>query len=167
MKKIIIVGILCLVCLISSITEFATHINATNVESPYYTYTADSYGNLIKTSDAYLPGEQLNLVNDEKFVSLEHIYIDENDYLYITDSKIKTYVEQYDSLTGEVIINEQTGNPKTKIYTGKIIVLDGNLNLIGEIYDENINFPKSTFVTEDKIYIVDFTSSNILIYDKL
>jgi len=139
---------------------------AENTSAPYYTYTADSNGNLIKTTEAYTPGKQIYSINGKRFEKLEHIFVDNDDYIYITDSKGITTIEQVDPVTGEVIINPLTGNPALKTYVGKIIILDRSYQFVAEIFHDSFRYPKSTFVTDEGIYVVDVTSSNIFIFDK-
>lgn len=163
MKKIILFFLTLTFCYF--MVSYSTKAESTN--SPYYTYTADSNRNLIPTTDAYTPDKQIYTVNGQRFERLEHLFIDKEDYLYITDSKGKTEVIQKDPETGEVLINPITGQPLKRIYTGKVIVLDKNLQFVGEIYHDEIVFPKSTFVTNDSIYVVDVTKTSIFIFDRL
>ncbi len=163
MKKLLTLIIMVFVCVFT----FSLDVQATNTNAPYYTYTADSNGNLIKTTEAYTPSKQINKINDQSFELLQHIYVDDEDYIYITDSKAITYVEQIDPETGEPMINPNTGNVVEKRYVGKIIVLDKNYQFVGEIYhDDFSNFITSTFVTKDKIYVVDLTNESIFIFNK-
>lgn len=163
MKKMICFILMILSCFLW--LGLTTQAESTN--TPYYTYTADSNRNLIPTTDAYTPDKQIYTINEQRFERLEHLFIDKDDYLYITDSKGKTEVIQTDPETGEVLINPITGQPLRRTYTGKIIVLDKNLEFVGEIYHDEFVFPKSTFVTDDSIYVVDITKTSILIFDRV
>lgn len=110
-----------------------------NILSPYFTYTINSENQLIRTMEAYSPSMRIQSVNGERFGKLQHVFIDPNDdYVYITDSTNKA-----------------------------IYVLDPNFNYVTKLQDIKIGFPLSTYVTNDKIYVViRRPNKGILIYDK-
>jgi tetratricopeptide (TPR) repeat protein len=124
------VGLVALV-LLSNMTP----IKAT---STYRTFTLDARNRIVRTSEAYTPHDQIILVNGKKIDRLEHIFIDDSDYLYITDGGVAT-----------------------------IYILDENYNYVGEINgEENFYFPNSTYVTERHIYVVDSFEAKIFKYNK-
>lgn len=136
MKKLIVSMLIILLVSFSSSLSIKAESNS-SVTVPYYTYTADSNKKLIPTVDAYVPMNQIVKINDEELPQLEHIYVDENDYLYISDSRNR-----------------------------KVYVLDESFNYVTEITHQKLTFPVSSFVTTTQIYVVDQRSSTILIFDK-
>lgn len=135
MKKILILIIGFLLIVPMKIKINAEDLNTINV--PYYTYTEDANKELIPTVDAYKPIKQITMINGEKLEQLEHVFVDENDYLYVTDSR------------------------KRKLY-----ILDNKLNYLTELSYHEFTFPSSSFVTEEEIYVVDFRSNIIYLFDK-
>lgn len=106
-------------------------------EAPYNTYTSDSNDRIIPTQTAYTPQDKITIINGEKLKTPEHVFVDKEDYIYITDS----------------------GH-------NKIYILDAAYNYYRELTSDKFGTIKSTFVTEDKIYVVDSYNSSILIFDK-
>lgn len=113
--------------------------------TPYYTFTTDNENGWIKTSDAYTPNGQVLDAGGESFSVLEYVYVDHEDYVYITDS----------------------GNAKVYIY-------DKDLNYVDKIeYFETIDgldvgffAVNSIFVTEEKIYVPDSFRKSVFIFDR-
>lgn len=136
MKKIFIFAIT-LMLLFTIQTNVVYADNSNNINVPYYTYTEDANGELILTVDAYTPYKQMTSFNGDRISQLEHVFVDEDDYIYLTDSRNR-----------------------------KVYILDNNYNYINEINYPEITFPNSTYVTNDEIYVVDFRSSNIYVFDK-
>jgi len=136
------------------------------IESPYYTYTLNAEGKLIQTTEAYTPGAQLYEVNNERFETLEHVHMDDDQYTYITDSGIVTRIPMKDDVTGEIILNPITNQPLVDTYRGKIFILDENFDYMRTLIDEDWLKVKSVFVTEETIYVVDAQNNAIYLYDK-
>ncbi len=113
--------------------------------TPYYTYTTDYEDGWIKTSDAYTPNGQVLNAGGEVFRTPEYVYVDYEDYVYVTDS----------------------GH-------AKIFIFDNELNYVDKIeYVESevgakdgFNAVNSIFVTEDKIYVCDSFRKSIFIFDR-
>jgi Gluconolactonase len=107
-------------------------------DAPYYTYTSDSEGYTIKTQAAYTPGAQISVINGQRLEMPEHVFVDDQDYVYITDSALN-----------------------------KILILDGNFRFYKELASNKFSAIKSTFVTDQYIYVVDTSANKIMIFDKL
>lgn len=127
-KKVLILIVLAL----SFKSEFAVH-----AEVPYYTYTSDSRDEIIRTQTAYRPFREISHINDERLTMPEHVFIDQQDNVYITDS----------------VLN-------------KIIILDQNFRYAGELVSNQWSSVTSTFVSDDYIYVVDSDSRKIILFDK-
>lgn len=108
-----------------------------NAEAPYYTYTSDKDGYINRTQTAYSPLNKISIINGERLKVPEHVFVDKEDYIYITDSGYN-----------------------------KIYILDNNYNFYKELKSDEFGGVKSTFVTDDKIYVVDSYNSKIFIFDK-
>jgi hypothetical protein len=106
-------------------------------EAPYYTYTSDSEGKIIRTQSAYTPTNQLSEINGEKFQMLEHVFVDEQDDIYISDSA-----------------------------HNKVFILNSNFTYKNELTSDKFSNVKSTFVTDENIYVVDSMEAKIFIFDK-
>ncbi len=79
---------------------------------PYKTETLSADGNVIETQTAYVPIGIFE--NDAEIVSPEHVFIDENDYIYIADSgtqSVTKFDEQGNELLkfGEGILQQPLG----------------------------------------------------------
>lgn len=114
--------------------------------TPYYTYTTDNEQGWIRTSDAYTPAGQVLTVNGNKFLNPQYVYVDHEDYIYITDSGY-----------------------------AKVFIFDKDLNYIDEIAYSNkdelnveygFSAVNSIFVTEDKVYVPDSFQKSIFIFDR-
>lgn len=145
MKKLIslwtmaLFGLVVIVLLVSATTSvFAS-------STPYYTYTTDNENGWIRTSDAYTPGAQITEIDGVKFKTLEYVYVDYEDYVYVTDS----------------------GH-------AKVFIFDKDLNYVDEIsYTESASglldgfmAVNSIYVTEDKVYVPDSFRKSIFIFDR-
>ncbi|OIJ17482.1 hypothetical protein BKP37_03030 [Anaerobacillus alkalilacustris] len=106
-------------------------------EVPYYTYTSDSQGMISKTQTAYTPTKQISTINGEKLETPEHVFVDDEDFVYITDSA------------------------RNKVY-----ILDNNYRFYKELISDKFSEIRSTFVTEEYIYVVDSSASKIYIFEK-
>jgi hypothetical protein len=106
-------------------------------EAPYYTYTSDSQGTIIKTQTAYTPSKQVSVINGEKLEMPEHVFVDEEDYIYIADSS-----------------------------HNKIFILDEQYRFYKELASDKFTSVKSSFVTDESIYVVDSVANIIFIFDK-
>ena len=132
-------GLVVLLVLIS----VTTSVWATS--TPYYTYTTDNEYGMIQTSDAYTPGTQITDIDGIKFRTLEYVYVDYEDYVYITDSGF-----------------------------AKVFIFDPDLNFVDEIaYEGNDDTDtpsffgvNSIYVTEDKVYVPDSFAKAIFIFDR-
>ena len=136
-------GIFSLVILIA-FTVVTTDVLASS--TPYYTYTTDNEDGWIRTSDAYTPNGQILDADGASFKTLQYVYVDHDDYIYVTDSGYS-----------------------------KVYIFDKDLNYIDEISyfakdEENndIGFfgVNSIFVTEDKVYVPDSFRKCIFIFDR-
>ncbi|MBN2604330.1 MAG: hypothetical protein JXR62_00745 [Bacilli bacterium] len=113
--------------------------------TPYYTYTTDNEFGWVKTSDAYTPAGQILSAGGEAFKTPEYVYVDHEDYVYITDSGVS-----------------------------KVYIFDKDLNYVDtmEYYESAIGLKdgfqavNSVFVTEDKIYIPDSFRKCVFIFDR-
>ncbi|WP_008826927.1 YIP1 family protein [Haloplasma contractile] len=141
MKKLMrqskVLFIMITVMVIASLTTTNLVAQSANTASPYYTYTQDSNGRLIKTTEAYTPSIQIRDAGGVKFERPEHIFVDENDYVYITDSLEDT-----------------------------VYVLDENYDYVTKITHDNFSFPISSFVTENEVYVLDKRTKEINVFDK-
>ncbi|QUH28879.1 YIP1 family protein [Vallitalea guaymasensis] len=108
-----------------------------NAEAPYNTYTSDKDGYINRTQTAYTPMNKITTINNEKLKTPEHVFVDKEDYIYITDS----------------------GH-------NKIFILNKDYKFYKELASDKFGAVKSTFVTEDKIYVVDSYNSTIFVFDK-
>lgn len=136
MKKNLILGPLRFVVAIVFLYFFTFHAYA-SADTPYYTYTSDSEGYLIKTQAAYTPNNQISIINGEKLEMPEHVFVDDQNYVYITDSLKK-----------------------------KVYILDRNYRYYKELASDKFSAIKSTFVTEESIYVVDADKNKIFIFNK-
>ncbi len=122
---------------------FSTNVFATS--TPYYTYTTDNQYGLYRTYDAYTPSRQIAEIDGIPFRNLEYVYIDDEDYIYLTDSGF-----------------------------AKVFIFDKDMNFVDEIAyagDEENGIPaffgvNSVYVTDDKIYIPDSFAKAIFIFDR-
>lgn len=110
--------------------------------TPYYTYTTDNEDGWIRTSDAYTPAGQITDADGEAFRTLEYVYVDHEDYVYITDS----------------------GHSKVFIYDKDLNYVDA-IEYYGEDNDGFVAV-NSVFVTEDSIYVPDSFRKSIFIFDR-
>lgn len=108
------------------------------ISAPYYTFTSDSEGKLIKTQTAYTPVSQIGTVNGERLKTPEHVFVDDEDYVYITDSGLN-----------------------------KVLILDPQFRYFKELTSDKFSVLKSTFVTDKSIYVVDGKKNAILVFDKV
>lgn len=106
-------------------------------DAPYFTYTSDSEGYTIRTQDAYTPVAQIGEINGQRLDTPEHVFVDDEDYVYVTDS----------------VLN-------------KVLVLDSKLRFSRELTSDKFSVVKSTFVTKDRIYVVDAGAGLIHAFDK-
>jgi hypothetical protein len=114
-------------------------------QTPYYTYTTDNEDGWIKTSDAYTPDDKITDIDGIPFRTLEYVFIDHEDYVYLADS----------------------GHTK-------VFIFDKDLNFVDEIAfagDEEAGLPaffgvNSVYVTEENIYIPDSFAKSIFIFDR-
>ncbi|QMS84221.1 YIP1 family protein [Candidatus Xianfuyuplasma coldseepsis] len=132
-------GVVVLLVLISATTSvFAT-------ATPFNTWTTDNENGWIKTSDSYTPSISISEIDGEPFRNLEYVYIDHEDYVYMTDSGHE-----------------------------KVFIFDNQLNYIDELeYDGNDEAGidpffavNSVYVTEDKVYVADSFSAVVYIFDR-
>ncbi|KFZ26932.1 MAG: hypothetical protein KQ78_00698 [Candidatus Izimaplasma bacterium HR2] len=113
--------------------------------TPYYTYTTDNEDGGVKTSDAYTPGEQILEAGGESFKTLEYVYVDHEDYIYITDSgRAKVFIFDKDLNFIDVIE-----------YNGSVSGADDGFYAVNSIY-----------VTEEKIYIPDSFRNSVFVFDR-
>jgi sugar lactone lactonase YvrE len=113
--------------------------------TPYRTFTIDNERGLVETSDAYVPKGEITLAGNDPLSMPEEVFIDHENYIYITDS----------------------GHSKVFIY-------DENLNFIDEIEyiesapGENDGFyaVNSVYVRDNQIYITDSFREKIYIFDR-
>jgi tetratricopeptide (TPR) repeat protein len=136
-----------------------------NIISPYLTYALSADRQLVPTTDAYTPSSQIFEISGERFTTLEHVFIDDEQYIYITDSGIKSRLPTLDE-NGDPILNEVTGEPLTQLYLGKIYILDSNYNLITQLVDKKWNRVRSVYVTNGYIYVIDSINNDIYLYDR-
>ena len=80
-KKRILISLFVMVVFLATTNQFTA-----NAEAPYNTYTSDRIGRVVPSPEAYTPMEQITAVNGEKFNMPEHVFVDKQDYIYITDS---------------------------------------------------------------------------------
>lgn len=111
--------------------------------TPYYTFTTDNDEGFIKTSDAYTPKLQVLDADGEIFKTPEYIYVDHEDYIYVTDS----------------------GNLKVYIFDKDFNYIDA-IEYLGTDDVKGFNAINSVFVTEDKVYVPDSFSAVIYIFDR-
>ena len=114
--------------------------------TPYYTYTTDNEEGWIRTSDAYTPGGQVLSAGGIEFKNPQYVYVDHEDYIYVTDSG-----------------------------WFKVFIFDKDLNYVDEISysdkdERNVErgfiAVNSIFVSEDKVYIPDSFQKSIFIFDR-
>ncbi|WP_100405241.1 YIP1 family protein [Bacillus solitudinis] len=106
-------------------------------EAPYYTYTSDGQGTIIKTQTGYTPANQISVINGERLGMPEHVFVDKEDYIYITDSS-----------------------------HNKVYILDRHYRYYNELTSDKFSTVQSSFVTDDYIYVVDSSQKKIFIFDK-
>jgi hypothetical protein len=141
--KAVTVFVFCLMVLIGF--TVATNQVLANT-TPYYTYTTDNEQGWIRTSDAYTPSGQILDADGVRFRIPQYVYIDHEDYIYVTDAGYS-----------------------------KVFIFDKDYNFVDEIAyvatdDEgkDVGFfaVNSIFVTEDKIYVPDSFRKSIFIFDR-
>ncbi len=139
----VIVGLFSLVVLIAFGTATTKVIAGS---TPYYTWTTDNEDGWVKTSDAYTPNGQILDANGETFNILEYVYVDHEDYIYVTDSGL-----------------------------AKVFIFDKDRNFVDVIEyfdtdeeDNDIGFfaVNSIYVSEDKVYVPDSFRKSIFIFDR-
>ena len=131
-KKRILISLFVMVVLLATTNQFTA-----NAEAPYNTYTSDRIGRVVPSPEAYTPMEQITAVNGEKFNMPEHVFVDKQDYIYITDSG-----------------------------SNKVYILNPNYQYYKELSSDLFSVIKSAFVTENEIYVVDSFERKIFIFDK-
>lgn len=137
-KTLILFSIFLTIFLLFLSFESIDEIHASpSLNIPYYTYTEDSNGHLIDTVDAYTPGVQIYNAGGERFKRPEHIFVDDNDYIYITDSQLR-----------------------------KVVILDEYFQFVTSLKYREVRFPKSTYVTDETIYVVEYRDTIIYGFDK-
>lgn len=114
--------------------------------NPYITQTYNRYNELIPTQDAYEAIEKVKYISDGlnkvNFSSPKDLFIDENDYLFISDTGHK-----------------------------QIVILDDNHNYLTSFGDDRLNDPRGLYVCDNLIYIADYglpndnTTGRIVIYE--
>ncbi len=147
MRKFKINNAVAMFLLITVITfiGIATSTRIFASSTPYYTYTTDNEDGWIRTSDAYTPSGQVLEADGEAFKSLEYVYVDYEDYIYITDSgRAKVYIYDKDLNFVDVIEYKESA--------------------IGE--DDGFYAVNSIFVTEEKIYVPDSFRNSIFVFDR-
>ena len=136
------------VILLFSIVAFVAFATSSRVfasSTPYYTFTTDNENGMVKTSDAYTPSAQILNADGETFKTLEYVYVDHEDYIYITDSgRAKVYI--YDKDLNFVDVIE---------YKESEIGLDDGFYAVNSIY-----------VTEEKIYVPDSFRNSVFVFDR-
>ncbi len=113
--------------------------------TPYYTYTTDNEYGLYRTYDAYTPSRQITEIDGIPFRTLEYVFVDEEDYIYLTDSGF-----------------------------AKVFIFDKDMNFVDEISyagDEANGIPpffgvNSVYVTKDKIYVPDSFAKAVFVFDR-
>lgn len=134
-----------LLFMVIAFTVFATSTRIFASSTPYYTYTTDNEDGWVKTSDAYTPGGQILEADGDTFKTLEYVYVDHEDYVYITDSgRAKVYIFDQDLNFVDVIE-----------YYGSEVGVDDGFYAVNSIY-----------VTEEKIYVPDSFRNSIFIFDR-
>lgn len=113
--------------------------------TPYYTFTTDNEYGMVKTSDAYTPGESITDFDNTTFRTPEFVFIDHEDYIYVTDSG-----------HAKVFIFDKDHN-----FVDEISFLGDSENDIPAFFGVN-----SVYVTEDKIYVPDSFAKTIFIFDR-
>ncbi len=113
--------------------------------TPYYTWTTDNENGMVKTSDAYTPSGQILNADGESFKTLEYVYVDHEDYIYITDS----------------------GRAKVSIYDKDLNFIDVIEYKESEIgLDNGFYAVNSIFVSDELIYIPDSFRNSIFVFDR-
>ncbi|MGD9909589.1 MAG: YIP1 family protein, partial [Candidatus Izemoplasmatales bacterium] len=111
--------------------------------TPYTTFTTDNENGYIETYDAYTPNGQITGGTDVTFKTLEYVYIDSEDYIYISDSG-----------------------------SASVYVFDSNHQYVNTIsFFGDDNYPafyavNSVFVSGDKVYIPDSFAKAVYIFDR-
>ncbi|MDY0294194.1 MAG: hypothetical protein RBQ71_00130, partial [Acholeplasmataceae bacterium] len=139
--KILFLSIFIVGLLISTVQLLVVN----GISTPYKTFTVDNERGLVQTSDAYVPKGEITRAGDMALSMPEEVFIDHENYIYITDS----------------------GHSKVFIY-------DQNLNYIDEISylesapGENDGFyaVNSVYVIDNQIYITDSFREKIYIFDR-
>jgi ABC-type phosphate/phosphonate transport system permease subunit len=145
MKKMLRKIPLLLMSVVILVVLISTTANVFATTTPYYTYTTDNENGLYRTYDAYTPANQITEIDGIPFRTLEYVYVDQEDYIYVTDSGF-----------------------------AKVFVFDKDLNYVDEIaYQGNADqgIPaffgvNSIYVTNDKVYIPDSFAKAIFIFDR-
>jgi hypothetical protein len=136
------------VILLFTVVAFVAIATSTRVfasSTPYYTYTTDNEDGMVKTSDAYTPSGQILNAEGESFKTLEYVYVDHEDYIYITDSgRAKVYI--YDKDLNFVDVIE---------YKESEIGLGDGFYAVNSIY-----------VTDEKIYVPDSFRNSVFVFDR-
>ena len=134
-----------LLFLVIAFTVLASSSRVIASSTPYDTYTTDNEDGGVKTSDAYTPGAQILEAGGETFRTLEYVYVDHEDYIYITDSgRAKVYI--YDKDLNFVDVIE---------YYGSAVGVDDGFYAVNSIY-----------VTDDKVYIPDSFRNSVFVFDR-
>ena len=140
-KKLIFLVIFIIGLMSSAISLFV--VNA--VQTPYVTYTIDHERGLVPTSDAYVPKGQVTTAGNIQLSTPEEVFIDHENYIYVTDS----------------------GHSKVFIY-------DENLNYIDEISylesepgaNDGFYAVNNVYVRDNQIYITDSFREKIYVFDR-
>lgn len=140
-KKLFFLSIFIVGLLISSLNLLIVN----GITTPYKTFTIDNERGLVQTSDAYVPRGEITSAGDTALSMPEEVFIDHENYIYITDS----------------------GHSKVFIY-------DEDLNYVDEIAyiesapGENDGFyaVNSVYVRDNQIYITDSFREKIYIFDR-
>ncbi len=137
----VLLGIVMTLVVVLTLGFLSTDIHA--AATPYTTFTTDNENGYIMTYDAYTPNGQITGGDDVTFKTLEYVYIDSEDYIYITDS----------------------GN-------AEVYIFDSNYQYVDTLsYNGSGDIPgfyavNSIFVTDTKIYIPDSFSKVVYIFDR-
>lgn len=145
MKKLTSIVTVVMFSLLIALLSLTTITKVFASSTPYYTYTTDYEYGWVRTSDAYTPSNQIFSGGSDQFKVPEYVYVDHEDYVYVTDSGL-----------------------------AKVLIYDKDLNFIDSItYFESdvgakdgFNAVNSVFVTEDKIYVCDSFRKSIFIFDR-
>lgn len=149
-----------IMCFLLLLTVFSVRLYKVQVEAstPYKTYTLDRYGELVETQDAYDPIKSVKNIEidgkNESFNNAQDLFIDEDDYLYLVDTKNK-----------RVIIMDRDFNYINSFGTG-FTLPNGEPDL-----DKDLIQPLGIFVRDEYIYVADYgdegdtKSGKIVVYN--